>query len=193
MNIFSKLFGNKSCKKTIIEKTVENNNKVTINEAEEKMEENSFRKQKELADLLISFFSDEEKGSVFESCFEASAFAEVVIYLQEKQERRVSLADVICFFQRPIYDICADISYIVSEGGEKLEIAQDLLTLLSYEEDFNTFKTATFNHFSKFTFIFPDLKTFKITGAMDYMIENDVFNIAHCETAMLQDYIDNNY
>ena len=192
MNIFSKLFGNKSCEKTIIEKTVENNSKITIKEAEKKMEENSFKAQGDLAYVFVKFF-DAKEETVFDSCYEASAMSYIAIYLQDYYERRISLADVICFFQLPIHSICEHISNILDGETEKIEPAKCLTTLLSDEEQFDLFKETIFRHFSKYPFLFPDLKTFKVTESITYMIENDIFNVAHCSAGSLQDYIEYNY
>lgn len=192
MNILSKLFSNGQCEKTIVEKTIENNNKITIKEVEKKMEENSFKAQEDLAYVFVKFF-DAEEETVFDSCYEASAMSYIAVYLQDYNGRRASLADVICFFQLPIYSICEHVSNILEEGCEKTEVAKCLITLLSDEERFNLFKETIFKHFSKYQFVFPDFKTFKVTESMNYMMENDIFNVAHCSAASLQDYVDNNY
>ena len=189
MNVLSRLFNKNNNENVSI--TVNDKNQLEIEE-KVTMKENTFEKQVELAKKMIDFFDFKEE-TVFDNCFEASAFAGVIIYLQNSQKRRVSLADATCFFQRPVPSICSDIYYILDEREEEFEVAKDLVSLLSDEERFDDFKTRIFDHFSEYSCVFPDFKTFEITGSMIYMIENNVFNVVDCSPDTLQNYIDYDY
>lgn len=140
MNIISKIFGDNNNNveaRTVITETVENN-KITIQE--KTMENpNSFQKQRDLMRIFQNFYDKDEKEYIFQSCRQASAFSNAAIYLQEcGQGRRVSIAEIVCFFQRSHEDLCEICFELVNESDAKQdhEFATDLLYFLSEQRFF---------------------------------------------------------
>ena len=201
MNIFSKLFGNsdKNSKETVITKTVTNNGKITIEEkAMEKPIEktNTFQQQRDLMRIFQDFYDENPENPIFQSCWEASVFSNAAIYLQTCGEsRRVSIAEIVCFFQWSDEDLCGVAFNLVSENesDQDREFATDLLYFLSEKEAFKEFKDRLFKRLAPKSLILPDLSTFKVTGSMSYLLENDDLTESDCGEGQLQNFIDGYY
>ena len=207
MNIFSKFFSSnhKNGKGTeaIITKTITNNGKISIEEKtmekpnEKPIEKtNTFQQQRDLMRIFQDFYDENPENLIFQSCWEANVFSNAAIYLQQcGEDRRISMSDIVCFFQRSEEDLCGVVFELVSEdeNEQDREFATDLLYFLSEKEAFKEFKDRLFKRLAPKSLILPDLSTFKVTGSMSYMLENDALTESDCGEGQLQNFIDGCY